>query len=108
MDDYGKDNITYLGETTSKVWGTIDSYPPKFAENVCQAVARDLLFFGMKNLDENGIDVVATIHDECLCEVKIGSHTVEEVANIMSTTPSYMKDIPLKAEGFTSPYFKKD
>lgn len=108
MDDYGKDNITYLGETTSKVWGTIDSYPPKFAENVCQAVARDLLFFGMKNLDENGIDVVATIHDECLCEVRIGSHTVEEVANIMSTTPSYMKDIPLKAEGFTSPYFKKD
>lgn len=108
MDDYGKDNITYLGETTSKVWETIDSYPPKFAENVCQAVARDLLFFGMKNLDENGIDVVATIHDECLCEVKIGSHTVEEVANIMSTTPSYMKDIPLKAEGFTSPYFKKD
>lgn len=108
MDDYGKDNITYLGETPAKVWGTIDSYPPKFAENVCQAVARDLLFFGMKNLDEKGIDVVATIHDECLCEVKIGSHTVSEVATIMATNPDYMKDIPLKAEGFTSPYFKKD
>ena len=37
MDDYGKDSITYLGETTVKVWGTIDSYLSKFAENVCQA-----------------------------------------------------------------------
>ena len=108
MDDHGKDNITYFGETATKSWGTIDSYPPKFAENVCQAVARDLLFFGMKKLDENGIDVVATIHDECLCEVKIGSHTVDEVAHIMATNPNYMKDIPLKAEGFESPYFKKD
>jgi len=108
LDEYGKENITYYGETSSHVWSPIDSYGPKFCENVCQAVARDILFFAMKNVDKLGIDIVMTIHDEVVCEVKDGTYTVEDIEKVMRETPAWAEGLILNAEGFEARYFKKE
>lgn len=46
---FGGESVTYEGVGSTKKWERIESYGPKFVENIVQAVSRDLLCFAMRN-----------------------------------------------------------
>jgi DNA polymerase len=103
---FGKDSVVYTGVNMQKKWAEIETYGGRIVENLCQAVARDLLFHSIVTLAKHNIDVVATIHDEAICEVPIDT-TVEEVCSLMSIAPDWAKGLPLKADGYECEFYKK-
>ena len=94
----------------TKQWGEIDTYGGKLTENIVQAIARDLLGNSMLQLENAGYYPVCHIHDECLVEVpeENAQAYYEEMAKIMSTPPEWASDLPLRADGYTTPFYLKD
>lgn len=94
----------------TKQWGEIDTYGGKLTENIVQAIARDLLGSSMLQLEAEGYHPVCHIHDECLVEVpeENAKEYYEEMARIMGTPPEWASDLPLRADGYTTPFYLKD
>lgn len=94
----------------TKTWGEIAAYGGKFTENVVQAIARDLLAHAMTQLDAAGFKIVCHIHDECLTEVQAATCRThfKEMERIMGTPPEWAPDMPLRADGYVTKYYKKD
>lgn len=94
----------------TKQWGEIDTYGGKLTENIVQAISRDLLGNSMLNLETNGYHPVCHIHDEVLCEVpeENAQAYYKEMASIMGTPPEWASDLPLRADGYTTPFYLKD
>ena len=94
----------------TKTWGEIAAYGGKFTENVVQAIARDLLANAMTQLDAAGFKIVCHIHDECLTEVQAATCRthLKEMEKIMGTPPEWALDMPLRADGYVTKYYKKD
>lgn len=109
---WGSRSIKYKGlDQVTKKWWWIESYGGKFAENIVQAVARDLLAFAMMNMDAAGFPIVMHVHDEAVCEIDDNTEAPEmlkRMCDIMAINPSWAVDIPLKADGYLTPYYKKD
>ena len=99
------DSITYYGVNSQKKWGVIESYGPKFVENIVQGIARDLLCNAIKNLKDYRI--VMHIHDEVVVEVD-QNVTIEEIKNLMIKKPSWAEALPLNASGYETMFYKKD
>lgn len=97
-------HITYMGLSQSKKWERLESYGPKFVENIVQATARDLLLYAMKNLN---LPIVMHIHDEVVIDAPL-ELTVEEVSKKMSEVPSWAKGLILNADGYECCFYKKD
>lgn len=99
------DSITYYGINSQKKWGVIESYGPKFVENIVQGIARDLLCNAIKNLKDYRI--VMHIHDEVVVEVD-EDVTIDEIKNLMIKKPSWAEALPLNASGYETAFYKKD
>src|SRR6185369_3726782 len=96
--------LTYMGWNSNYLngpvgWMKLDTYGPKLAENVIQAVARDILAYSMLNLDKAGYPIVLHVHDEIVAEVPKGWGSVEEFERIMSQMPPWAASWPVKAAG---------
>lgn len=100
---FGRESVSYLSSKGVRV----DLYGGKLAENVTQAVARDVLAYALTNLDARGFHVVCHVHDEVIIEAPLTA-TVAEINDIMALVPPWAKGLPLKAEGFEAAYYKKD
>lgn len=105
---YGRDSLSYEGVGESKKWMRIETYGPKLVENVVQGTARDLLAYAMLQLRNAGFDIVMHIHDEAVLEVPEGVSSVEEICKIMAVTPDWATGLPLRADGYECPFYKKD
>lgn len=81
------------------------TYGGRLTENVTQAVARDVLSEALVRLDARGHKVVGHVHDEILVE---GFSSVEDITKIMVEQPDWAEGLPLNAEGFTCPRYRKD
>lgn len=95
----------------TKQWGETDTYGGKLTENIVQAIARDLLGYAMLQLQKSDFRVVAHIHDECIAEIpKDGNEEqyYDLMVLLMSTSPDWAQDLPLRADGYITPYYKKD
>lgn len=94
----------------TKQWGLIDTYGGCLAENSCQAVARDILGNSMINLAKAGYNIVAHIHDEVIVEIPIENKQrhYDNIIDIMSIPPVWAQDLPLKADGYITPFYLKD
>ena len=94
----------------TKQWGEIDTYGGKLTENIVQAISRDLLGNSMLNLEAAGYYPVCHIHDECLVEVPAenAKDYYDEMARIMSIPPEWASDLPLRADGYVTPFYLKD
>lgn len=102
---FGGESVTYEGTGTDKKWQRIESYGPKFVENIVQAVSRDLLCFAMHNLSSSFI--VGHVHDELIIECR-QDISVESICSVMSRTPDWMPDILIRGDGYETPFYKKD
>lgn len=109
--------IMYKGQDLTGKWADLDTYGGKLTENITQAISRDLLAFGMQTIVERYpmVKIVGHIHDETVNETPLDDFgdpvvSLEEICTAMAATPKWAEvfGIPLKAEGFTSNYYKKD
>ena len=96
--------ITYMGLSQAKKWERLESYGPKFVENIVQATARDLLVYAMKNLD---LPIVMHIHDEVVIDAPL-ELKAEDVSKKMSEVPSWANGLILNADGYECSFYKKD
>lgn len=108
LNKFGREGLTYEGIGATKKWERIETYGPKIVENIVQAIARDLLAEAMLRLYNAGFTIVAHVHDEVICEVPNGTSSVEEVCTIMAEQPTWVKGLPLKADGYECSFYKKD
>lgn len=105
MNRFGGECITYEGVSDTKKWERLESYGPKFVENIVQGVARDILCFAMKNLRDRFI--VGHVHDELIIEVPKDAN-VQEICDIMGQTPDWMPGLLLRADGYKCMFYQKD
>lgn len=102
---FGGDCITYEGVGSTKKWERIDSYGPKFVENIVQATARDILCYAMQTL--RCCSIVMHIHDEVVIEAD-RMMSLQAICDQMGRTPPWAKGLQLRADGYETDFYKKD
>lgn len=102
---FGGECITYEGTGMTKKWERLDSYGPKFVENIVQATARDILVYAMQTL--RCCSIVMHIHDEIVIEAD-PHMPLESVCEQMARTPAWAKGLLLRADGYATDFYKKD
>jgi DNA polymerase len=102
---FGGKCITYEGVGSTKKWERLDSYGPKFVENIVQATARDILCYAMQTLREYAI--VMHVHDEVIIESD-PDISLQAVCDQMGRTPPWAKGLLLRADGYEADFYRKD
>lgn len=102
---FGGECITYEGVGSTKKWERLDSYGPKFVENIVQATARDILCYAIQTL--HNCSLVMHIHDEVVIEAD-PRISLEAVCEQMGRTPPWSKGLLLRADGYETDFYKKD
>lgn len=102
---FGGESVTYEGVGATKKWERLESYGPKFVENIVQAMARDILCFAMQTL--KNYRIVGHVHDEVIIEVTQDSK-VDDICRLMSQTPKWVEDLLLNADGYECNFYMKD
>lgn len=108
VDEAGK--LSYMGVNQySRKWSRLKTYGGKLAENVTQAVARDVLAANMPAIEREGYRIVLTVHDEIIAEAPgTPDYSADHLAGLMATNPSWARGLPLAAAGFESTRYRKD
>ena len=102
---FGGESVTYEGIGPTKKWERLESYGPKFVENAIQAISRDVLCYAMKTL--RCCNIVAHVHDELIIEAD--PHvSLDAICEQMGRTPPWAKGLILRADGYETPFYKKD
>lgn len=102
---FGGESVTYMGVSGTKKWERLESYGPKFVENIVQGTARDILCYAMRTLLNCAI--VAHVHDEVIIEAD-RRMSVEAVCEQMGRTPPWAKGLKLRADGYECEFYQKD
>ena len=102
---FGGDCITYEGIGGTKKWERLESYGPKFVENIVQATSRDILCYAMQTL--RCCSIVMHIHDEVVIEAD-RRMSLQAVCDQMGRTPPWAKGLQLRADGYETDFYKKD
>ncbi|MCH4007751.1 MAG: DNA polymerase [Eubacterium sp.] len=102
---FGGECVTYEGIGPAKKWERLDSYGPKFVENIVQATSRDILCYAMKTL--RYCRIVMHVHDELIIEAD-PSVSLDAICEQMGRTPPWTPGLLLRADGYTTPFYKKD
>jgi DNA polymerase len=105
MNQFGGESVTYMGIDATKKWSRIESYGPKFVENIVQAVSRDILAYAMQTLKH--CFIVGHVHDELIieCSEKV---SLKAVCEQMGRTPEWIPGLVLRADGYECGFYKKD
>ena len=101
----GGDSVTYEGVGSTKKWERIESYGPKFVENIIQAVSRDILMYAIRTLSH--CFIVGHVHDELIIECSLDV-SLDAVCEQMGRTPPWIKGLNLRADGYETMFYKKD
>ena len=104
-NQFGSDCVTYEGVGGTKKWERLDSYGPKFVENIVQATSRDILCFAMQA--QRCCDIVMHVHDEIVVEADPRMST-KVLCEQMSRTPPWADGLLLRADGYECSFYKKD
>ena len=102
---FGGESVTYEGVGGTKKWERLESYGPKFVENIVQATSRDILVYAMQTL--RNCFIVAHVHDELIieCDKRVSKDAICEQ---MGRVPPWAKGLLLRADGYECEFYKKD
>ena len=104
-NQFGGESVTYMGVSGAKKWERLESYGPKFVENIVQGTARDILCYAMQTL--KNCPIVAHVHDEIIIEAD-RRMSVAAVCEQMGRTPPWAKGLKLRADGYECEFYQKD
>lgn len=104
-NQFGSPAATYMGLSAARQWDRLESYGPKFVENIVQAISRDILCYAMQTL--RCCSIVAHVHDELIIEVD-PRMSLEAVCEQMGRTPPWAPGLQLRADGYATDFYKKD
>lgn len=104
VNQFGSDSVTYEGINNNK-WTRIESYGPKFVENIVQAISRDILAYAMRTLSH--CFICGHVHDELIIECS-KDVSLEVICEQMGRTPPWIKGLLLRADGYECDFYKKD
>lgn len=104
-NQFGSPAATYMGLSAARQWDRLESYGPKFVENIVQAISRDVLCYAMQTL--RCCSIVAHVHDELIIEAD-PRMSLEAVCEQMGRTPPWAPGLQLRADGYTTDFYKKD
>ena len=104
-NQFGGESVTYMGVSGTKKWEQLESYGPKFVENIVQGTARDILCYAMQTL--KNCSIVAHVHDEIIIEAD-RRMSVAAVCEQMGRTPPWAKGLKLRADGYECEFYQKD
>ena len=107
MNRFGNEAVTFEGVGEQKKWLRLESYGPKFVENIVQGTSRDILVEAMQRLNEHGYKIVMHIHDETVIEASESS-SLEDICAVMGKTPEWASGLLLRADGYVCDFYKKD
>lgn len=102
---FGGDSVTYEGVGSTKKWERIESYGPKFVENIVQAISRDILMYAIRTLSH--CFIVGHVHDELIIECGMDV-SLDAVCDQMGRTPPWIEGLNLRADGYETMFYKKD
>ena len=102
---FGGESVTYEGIGATKKWERLESYGPKFVENIVQGTARDILCYAMQTLRHCAI--VGHVHDELIIECR-KDVSVDAICQQMGRTPSWAEGLILRADGYECEFYQKD
>lgn len=102
---FGGESVTYEGVGSTKKWERIESYGPKFVENIVQAISRDILMYAMRTLSH--CFIVGHVHDELIIECSVDV-SLDAICGQMGRTPPWIKGLNLRADGYETMFYKKD
>lgn len=102
---FGGESVTYEGVGGTKKWERLESYGPKFVENIVQATSRDILMYAMRTLQ--CCSIVAHVHDEVIIEDD-PRMSLDAVCEQMARVPAWAEGLLLRADGYTCDFYKKD
>ena len=105
INKFGNESVTYEGTGTTRKWERIESYGPKFVENIVQAISRDILAFALKS--QRHLFICGHVHDEIIFECPIDV-SLMDVCREMGRSPRWISGINLRADGFETDFYKKD
>ena len=109
VNRFGRPAVCYWGVgQKSHRWEVVETYGGKLAENITQAVARDCLFDAVMRLEAAGYPVAFHIHDEVVIDAPPGKDRLEDVLALLRQVPDWAEGLPLDADGWVNPFFKKD
>lgn len=105
MNQFGGESVTYMGIDATKKWSRIESYGPKFVENIVQAISRDILAYAMQTLKH--CFIVGHVHDELIieCSEKV---SLEKICEQMGRTPEWISGLVLRADGYECTFYEKE
>jgi DNA polymerase len=106
-DDFGVGVKAWGINPYTKQWMSMKILPGRFFENIVQALARDILASGMRNLDQAGYMMIGTVHDEIILEVPKNEDCLSDICHLMCKLPSWAKGLPLGAEGIIEKRYRK-
>ena len=101
---FGGESVTYMGIDAQKKWSRIESYGPKFVENIVQAVSRDILSYAMRTLSY--CQIVGHVHDELIIECS-PDVSLDAICEQMGRTPPWIPGIELRADGYECGFYQK-
>jgi len=102
---FGGESVTYEGTGPTKKWERIESYDPKFVENIVQAISRDILCHAMRTLSY--CRIVGHVHDELIIECEMDV-SLDAVCEQMGRTPPWLPGLLLRADGYETMFYRKD
>lgn len=102
---FGGESVTYEGVGANKKWERIESYGPKFVENIVQAISRDILCHAMRTLSH--CFIVGHVHDELIIETPMDAD-LTAICEQMGRTPTWIEGLLLRADGYETAFYKKD
>lgn len=102
---FGGESVTYEGIGATKKWERLESYGPKFVENIVQGTARDILCYAMQTLRHCAI--VGHVHDELIIECR-KDVSVDAICQQMARTPPWAEGLILRADGYECEFYQKD
>ena len=102
---FGGESVTYEGVGGTKKWERLESYGPKFVENIVQATSRDILMYAMNTL--RCCSIVAHVHDELIIEAD-PRMSLDAVCEQMARVPSWAEGLLLRADGYICDFYKKN